>query len=60
MNPIADKLDPKPFICCGQTFTVTNLDSKGEIPANTFTIHSCDKITVAQDHRGIKRYFKRK
>ncbi len=59
-SPVLETLQAKPFRCCGQEFVITKFDSVGEIPADVIIRHDCPKITVAQEHRSIKRFFKRK
>lgn len=48
------------FSCGCRDWRITASDEKGIIqqPENTFETHQCDKITVWQERKGVKRYFK--
>ena len=50
------------FSCGCRDWRITGEDDRGITtqPENTFEMHSCDKIAVWQEKKGVKRYFKNK
>lgn len=51
----------KLFSCCSQSyFFLEDSDtSVKEQPANTFLHHQCSKVTIWQEKKGLKRFYKR-
>lgn len=59
MRKLIDDSNDIWFSCGCQDWRITNEDEKriSEIPSETFMVHDCQKISVFQRNRSVRRYF---